>query len=226
MTTHHPKTRDAALGMLADFFATADADQGMRSSWGPLADIAQGGFGGGGDYERKIKDGRFGLGPAGRGSVTRAREVRSVLQALPPHMVAVLYAKHSLTPWTRIIDAAFGTGMSIKVTKRMGDLAAVALLTDEVRTGYEGAEAKPKQRNPAWSNPGGWLVALCIDKSDSAKQRAERVKTAARRLLSEAEAAYLAASGVVPEDPTKPTPRRIRRHLYPIDAPLNMHEAP
>lgn len=197
------------LDALADFFAHADADQGLRSSFGPLADMARGGFGGGSaaDPERNHTDRRFGLGPGGEGTVTRARAIRAALATLPAVSVDVLFARHGPTPWGQIIDRAFGKGMAIKVQARLGDLAGIALLAPSVARGFAGASSQP--RRAAWDTPGGWLVALCLD--NKARPRCATVRAEAASMLADAERLYLAAMGAVLPGHRGPQQRPARR---------------
>lgn len=194
-----------ALQALADFFESSDAEQGMRSSFGPLADMARAGFGSGSaDHERAYTDRRFGLGPAGSGAVTRARATRSALATLDPQHVAILFARYGGTPWHRIIERAFSHEKANHVTQALGDLAGVALLAPSVAKGHAAASAKhpPPAR---WDNPGGYIVALCSDGKRAGT--AARVGAECRALLAAAELAYLDAVGAAPT----PGPRRQTR---------------
>lgn len=213
--TNHAEARIQSIDALVTFFACADSDQGLRSAGGP-----GGTFGSrSADYERRILDYRFGLGPAGEGTVTRARAVRSVLQSLPSASVDVLYAKHGPTPWGRIIDAAFGVGMSIKVTARLGDLAGVALLAPSVARGYAAAPSTAARR-VAWNTPGGWLVALCMSGKPEARTEAARIKGEAVALLADAEGLFLDARGVQRAALTRAQLRPPRRPSVAMEAGL------
>lgn len=183
---------DRVAGELTGYFLTGDADQGLSSSWGPLASIALGGFGGSPDPERRADDRSFGLGPARRSRVTQAREVRAALLRLSSEHVAALWAAFGPTPWGKIIDHAFGRGMALKVQKRLGDLAAVALLTREVTEGFKTAP-QPASGRRAWQGPGGYLVALCLDASESGKAKTAKIKSEAQAVLDKAKGHYIAA---------------------------------
>jgi hypothetical protein len=209
--------RQKLIEDLRAFFLSGDADQGLRSSWGPLSDIALGGFGGTPDPEGAITDRRFGLGLAPT-ATTYARLVRSALQHLAPREQSALYVAHGPTPWPRVIDAAFGRGMAIKVQKRLADLAPVALLLDEVVAGGAGAEGEhEKGRRVQWANAGGWIVALCLDKGEAAKRRCERVKRDAGALLANSERAYLAARGLAPDRRARARPETGDRRRRALD---------
>ncbi len=218
------QVRRTLLDDLTTFFAEAEGDQGLRSSWGPLADIALGGFGGTPDPERRVD--HLLLGPVAENKVTAARRVRSALLGLAPSAVGVLYAAHGPTPWGRVIDSAFGRGMGEKVAKRLGPLVGVALLTEAVRVGYAGApdlpDRKPsrfpwEERADAWATPGGWLVTVAKSKEEGDKRRIERVRAEAAALLGAAEAAYLAGRGLVQQPADELAPRRSRLRLAPIE---------
>lgn len=191
------------LQALADFFASSDAEQGLRSSFGPLADMARAGFGSGGaDHERAYTDRRFGLGPAGSGAVTRARATRSILTTLPSTTIAILFARYGGTPWERILDQAFGIGAGAKVQRRLGDLAGVALLAPSVARGYavasQRADASP---SPRWDNPGGYIYALCRD--DKGREQATMLRAECGAMLASAECVYLMACGETPRAPRR-----------------------
>lgn len=183
------------LQALADFFASSDAEQGLRSSFGPLADMARGGFGNGcADHERAYTDRRFGLGPAGSGAVTRARATRAALATLPPATVAILFARYGGTPWDRIIDAAHGTGSSLLVTRGLGDLIGVALLCPRASKGFAAVAPHPSR---AFDSLGGYIVLLYGKGPRANPTKAAALTAEARALLAEAETAYLAAVGAL-----------------------------
>ncbi len=191
-----------ALQALADFFESADAEQGLRSSFGPLADMARAGFGSGSaDHERAYTDRRFGLVPAGSGAVTRARATRSALATLPPAQVAILFARYGGTPWTDIIDRAHGVGSSHLVTRALGDLVGVALLCPRAVKGFATATPNPSR---SLDSLGGYIVALCGKGKQASPPKAAALAAEARALLATAECAYLAAIGAEP----MPTARR------------------
>ncbi len=240
-----PRRPSPIADELATFFASGEADQGLSSSWEPLAAICQGGFGGSPDPERRVTDRRFRV--IGSTDVTRARATRTALLSLSQDEQCALFAAHGPVLWGRVIDAAFGKGMAITVTRRLGDLAGVALLTPTVREGWAvemAASAVPldegrpvevrserggcdgggrlmawrrgrverPQKREAWATAGGWLVALCLDKSEAGKRRAERVKREATGLLRYAEEAYGEARGLAPSPPPR---QRIRSFVAP-----------
>lgn len=220
------RTPNPVADELTTYFLTGDADQGLSSSWGPISNAAFGGFGSLPDPERMVTDRRFALGRA-EGPVTRARAARTALAQLPERDQCVLFAAHGPTPWARIIDAAFGMGMAIKVTKRIGDLAGVALLTDEVRRGWAEAGAEPdKPQRAAWRTAGGWLVALCLARDTGSKARVERVKGEAQRLLAAAEELFRFARGLPEPAPPREVRSRIRavRHVTEA-APFGLRSA-
>jgi len=185
------------LQALADFFASSESDQGLRSSFAPLADMARGGTLGGGspDHERAYTDRRFGLGPAGSGAVTRARATRAALAPLPASTVAILFARYGGTPWADIIDRAHGTGSSHLVTRALGDLVGVALLAPRAAKGF--AAASPHPSRPL-DSLGGYIVLLCGKGPRSSAAKAAALAAQCRALLAAAEAAYLAAVGAAP----------------------------
>lgn len=185
-----------ALQALADFFESSDAEQGLRSSFGPLADMARAGFGSGSaDHERAYTDRRFGLGPAGSGAVTRARATRAALATLPPEQVAILFARYGGIPWHRIIDAAHGTGSSLLVTRGLGDLIGVALLCPRAAKGFASAVPHPSR---ALDSLGGYIVLLYGKGPRANPAKAKALADEARALLATAECAYLAAVGAEP----------------------------
>jgi len=185
-----------ALQALADFWSSSESDQGLRSSFAPLADMARAGFGGGSpDHERAYTDRRFGLGPAGSGAVTRARATRAALARLDAAHVAVLFARYGGTPWADIIDRAHGTGTSHLVTRALGDLVGVALLAPRAAKGF--AAASPHPSRPL-DSLGGYIVLLCGKGPRSSAAKAAALAAECRALLAAAEAAYLAAVGASP----------------------------
>lgn len=215
-------------GELAGYFLTGDADQGLSSSWGPLTAIALGGFGGSPDPERRCDDRRFGLGPARRSPVARAREVRAALLTLPGNYAAALWAAYGPTAWGSRLDAAEGWGMATKVVRRFGDLFGVALLLPSVADGAATMPAPPatrwspedpavakrkrRKRDEEASRPRPfltigerYLVALSLAQDESLKAKALAVKKEAAELLRKAEAAYeVARAG---QEPTRPKPK-------------------
>ncbi len=213
---HLTQMRRCLMDGLVAFYLSGESDQGLSSSWTPLTNIALGGFGASPDPERMVTDHRYGM--AGQETaVTEARRVRTALQRLSTDPTkCALYADilsrvHGPTSWAKIVDNAFGRGMAIKVARRLDELAPVALLTDEVQRGFAGEP--PLDAKGPWNNIGGWLVALCVDKSEPAKKRCERVKKQATALLESAEAAYLVERGLV-------VPKRERKRAAPPPPPL------
>lgn len=203
MTAPRRRPPNPALQALADFFESSDAEQGLRSSFGPLADMARAGFGSGSaDHERAYTDRRFGLGPAGSGAVTRARATRAALASLPHEQVAILFARYGGTPWERILDQTFGIGAGAKVQRRLGDLAGVALLAPSVARGYAIASQRPDaSTSPRWDNPGGYIYALCRD--DKGREQAAMLRAECAAMLASAECVYLVACGVQPTPPRR-----------------------
>jgi hypothetical protein len=180
---------------LVAFFTGAESASGLVSSWTALVGIALGGAGGSRDPESRITDRRFHLGPAGETAISRSREVRAALVQLTPRQQEVLFALHGPVAWSKYLDAVFGKGMGVKVTAKLGDLIGVALLTDAVAEGFAKASAPAKVsarlRRP--QNPGGWLVQVCLKDAT----RLAVVRDEARKLVSDAEAAYADKRGVV-----------------------------
>lgn len=184
------------LQALADFFASAESAYGLRSSFGPLADMARAGFGGGSaDHERAYTDRRFGLGPAGSGAVTRARATRAALATLDAATVAILFARYGGTPWADIIDRAHGVGSSHLVTRALGDLAGVALLCPRAAVGFAAGPPNPARSRDSL---GGYIVALCGKGRCASPAKAAALAAEARAMLAAAELAYLAAIGAAP----------------------------
>jgi hypothetical protein len=213
-----PHAPDRIAGELASYFFSGESAQGLSSSWGPLASIALGGFGGSPDPERRIADGRFRLGPvrgedgkpgAGASALSRAREVRTALSRLDARLVSALFASYGPTPWSRILDSAFGRGMGLKVQKKLGDLAAVALLTPELAEGFAHAPP-PESDKQCWQGIGGYLVALCLEEGEAGKARAAKVKKAAEKLLAQAREAYVRAREAVDSERPKKRPARAK----------------
>lgn len=134
------QVRAVLLQSLINYFTSADGDQGLRSSWGPLVDIAMGGFGGVPDPERSVSDWRFGF--RGNSDVAEARRVRSALLKLEPRHLHALFQAHGPTPWDKIIDASQGRGTAMRAFRRIEPrLLAVALLLPRVKRGFETFEA-------------------------------------------------------------------------------------
>lgn len=149
MATRRRRPPNPVAAELVDYFLTAEADQGVSSSWGAFTAIALGGFGGAPDPERRVTDRRFGLGPARRSAVTRAREIRAAFLALPrraaePSWYDVLFAAHGSIPWREKLDEEFGRGMGAKVLPLVGSVG-VALLSAEVYTGYAAAQSEQEK---------------------------------------------------------------------------------
>jgi hypothetical protein len=120
---------------LAAYFATAESDFGVQSTFQAFVNmIVRGGPGGSANQEGQIRDERFGFksGPRGTGCVGKARRVYAALREVPAS-TTVLYAAHGPTDWGRLIDSAFGRGMATKVAKAIGPYPGVALLTEAVR---------------------------------------------------------------------------------------------
>jgi len=202
---------------LAAYFATAESDFGVQSTFQAFVNmIVRGGPGGSANQEGQIRDERFGFksGPRGTGCVGKARRVYAALREVPAS-TTVLYAAHGPTDWGRLIDSAFGRGMAAKVMKAIGPYPGVALLTETARRGWADAQTAPrkpeatpeclsaravrkpapcrwKDRPKAWENEGGWLVATVTAKD-------ERVLKAIRKevdaMLADAWAAYAHAHG-------------------------------
>lgn len=218
---HLVQMRRRLMDGLVAFLLSGDSDQGLSSSWTPLTNIALGGFGASPDPERMVTDRRYGM--AGQETaVTETRRVRTALQRLStdPATAAlyfdVLARAHGPESWSRVVDSAFGRGMSIKVAKRLDDLAYVALLTEEVQKGF--AAEPPLEAKGPWNNVGGWLVSLCMNKGEPAKKRCERIKKQAVALLESAEAAYLVERGLV-------IPKRERKRAVVAAPPPLFHYA-
>lgn len=130
-----------ATDALAGFFASAESDAGMRSTFGAFVALAQSGVrtdGGVRDPEVNVTDER--LLRIGRG-----REVWRALRRLPGETQCVLYAAHGPTDWAKLVDASFGRGTATKVMKLVGPHLGVALLTPTVVKGLaaELASAEP-----------------------------------------------------------------------------------
>ena len=174
------------------YYQSDGAAQGLSSSFAPLVNIANGGFGGSPDPERAIVR-RHELGATAT-QVTRVRAVRAALRRLTAAQQSVLYAAFGPMDWPRAADAAFGRGMGQRVTKRLGALVGVALLTEAVRRGYEADREEYAKLGPAWRNAGGWLVSACITEDKTA---AERVASEAKAMLAGAVSAYRAACAEV-----------------------------
>ena len=169
-----------AADALASFFASAESDAGMRSTFGAFVALAQSGVrtdGGRGDPEVNVTEERFGWpgrredGTGGPGEeypcrVSRSRGVWKALRLLPGDAQNVLWAAHGPTDWARLVDASFGRGTATKLAKLVGPHLGVALLTPTVAKGLAEALAKAEEptkrvveQTALWNTTGGWLVA-------------------------------------------------------------------
>lgn len=147
-TVSRRKRRPPSLAAieLADYFLSADAAHGMRSSWGALTDFALGGFGGVPDPERGISDRRFGWERRendgsyhGEGDVSRLRDIRHALRRLPardpgdPTHADILHAAHGSLPVKDMLDRGLGKGTAYRCSKFIPPyLLPIALLTPTV----------------------------------------------------------------------------------------------
>lgn len=228
--SRRPRVPNPVAAEIENYFQSADTDQGVQSSWAAFTSIALGGFGGSPEQERKITDRRFAddrhfREGHGNGAIAAARLVRNSILLLPPRAAGVpsrydvLYAAHGGIPWGKILDEGHGKGMVNKVTPFLGGhaLLGVALLTEEVRTGYAAqksarqpgmapapiatlfkvprkpitkAERKSQRAAAARGQDscGGFLVGLCLD-ATWAEPTAKRVSRAERRAREEKAAA-------------------------------------
>lgn len=197
-----------AIDALASFFASAESDAGMRSTFGAFVALAQSGVrcdGGTKDHEINVTDRRFGWrgedGEARSGSAGRSRAVWKALRLLPGDAQNVLWAAHGPTDWSRLVDASFGRGTATKLTKLVGPHLGVALLTPTVAKGLAEALAKAEEptkrvveQTALWNTTGGWLVATArAEGKGNASPLCSLVSREAARLLLGAHAAYAAA---------------------------------
>ena len=138
-----------AADVLAGFFASAESDAGMRSTFGAFVALAQSGVrcdGGTKDHEINVTDRRYGWrgedGEVRTGTAGRSRSVWKALRLLSGDVQNVLYAAHGPTDWAKLVDASFGRGTATKLTKLVGPHLGVALLTPTVAKGLADALAK------------------------------------------------------------------------------------
>lgn len=229
---------------LTEYYMSAESALGMRSSFGVLVDAALGGWSSNGDHDRAIVR-RHQLGPTASTPVSRAREVRAWLIAIGSKHESALDAVFGMTDWPHTVDNVFGRGMGIKVTKALGELVGVALLTEAVRKGYErerdrkasllevpatvhlrsgridayvpGKAAVSAGKARPWDTPGGWLVTLCLHKD----KQLDAVTKEAEAMVRAALFAFGAEAGVEPFVAAEPKVRGVRmprpaRHVDPI----------
>jgi len=207
-----------AADTLASFFASAESDAGMRSTFGAFVALAQSGVrcdGGTKDHEINVTDRRYGWrgedGEVRSGSAGRSRAVWKALRLLSGDAQNVLYAAHGPTDWAKLVDASFGRGTATKLTKLVGPNLGVALLTPTVAKGLAEALAKAEEptkrvveRTALWNTTGGWLVATArvegkavdiakANERDKASPLCKRVSEEAADLLLDAHTAYAAA---------------------------------
>ncbi len=204
-----------AADTLAAFFASAESDAGMRSTFGAFVALAQSGVrtdGGRRDPEINVTEERFGWpgrredGTGGPGEeypcrVSRSRAVWKALRLLSGDAQNVLYAAHGPTDWAKLVDASFGRGTATKLTKLVGPNLGVALLTPTVAKGLAEALAKAEEptkrvveRTALWNTTGGWLVATArVEGKGNASPLCSLVSREAARLLLDAHTAYAAA---------------------------------
>ena len=210
--------REQYLAALDRHYGCEAHHYGIRSSFEPLAQIAQSGFGGSPDPERNVTDRMFAWGEHGT-AITVSRRINQALlhlsddadkQALYSN---AMFLAHGNPSWRRDVAASCAVGEVCRcdddpkaargsqcqrcrradkeasmVLKRLGDVTPVARLTAEVAAGLA---AEPEYRTE-----GAWIVALCQLPGEPAKQRAERVRVEAVAILESAEAAYLVACGL------------------------------
>jgi hypothetical protein len=181
-----------ATDALAGFFASAESDAGMRSTFGAFVALAQSGVrtdGGVRDPEVNVTDER--LLRIGRG-----REVWRALRRLPGATQCVLYAAHGPTDWAKLVDASFGRGKATKAVALVGPYLGVALLTATVRDGFAASDPnehadKPLERRALWNTTGGWLIAaVAAEGKRKEAPTCSAVSREARDLLTAAHAAY------------------------------------
>ena len=142
-----------AADVLAGFFASAESDAGMRSTFGAFVALAQSGVrcdGGTKDHEINVTDRRYGWrgedGEVRTGTAGRSRSVWKALRLLSGDVQNVLYAAHGPTDWAKLVDASFGRGTATKLTKLVGPHLGVALLTPTVAKGLAEALAKAEEQ--------------------------------------------------------------------------------
>ncbi len=197
-----------AADTLVSFFASAESDAGMRSTFGAFVALAQSGVrcdGGTKDHEINVTDRRYGWrsedGEVRSGSAGRSRAVWKALRLLSGDAQNVLYAAHGPTDWAKLVDASFGRGTATKLTKLVGPNLGVALLTPTVAKGLAEALAKAEEptkrvveRTALWNTTGGWLVATArVEGKGNASPLCSLVSREAARLLLDAHTAYAAA---------------------------------
>lgn len=127
------------------FLHHGESVMGLRSSFGPLVDLALGGFGGGGESESRATDRRHGWSSAARieGAVAIARRLRARWQQLPADAQQVLWLAHGPHAWTN---------WSKDVNRVLGTLSGVALLTAAAHAAWRASTATGKRppSAPQW----------------------------------------------------------------------------
>lgn len=202
MSTPHDANNnlDNVLARRAQYLAALDRHYGceahhygIRSSFEPLAQIAQSGFGGSPDPERNVTDRMFGLAGT-ETAITVSRRIGAALLNLSanPDEQALysraLFLAHGSPTWQRGLADQYGDKEAGRVIKRLGNVTPVVGLTAEATAGHA--------NEPGHAHAGAWVVALCQLPGEPAKQRCERVRLQAVAILESAEAAYLVASGL------------------------------
>lgn len=171
----------------------SEGEAGMASSFGSLVDAAMGGWGGGGDRERRITGWRFGRG----GSVERGRALRT-------RFMAIESARHR-----DVLLLAYGPYVWPRETMRhLGQLAGVALIAEASQAGYERALARAGSRD---RGIGAWLVSACLRGSGS---ELAPIVAECRSLVD--------AARVVWDGGAAPVASERRRRLYRWEAPTTV----
>jgi hypothetical protein len=181
------------LAALDRHYGTEAHSFGIRSSFEPLAQIAQSGFGGSPDPERNITDRMFRFAGS-ETTITVARRIHAALLALStdPDAQALysnaLFLAHGSPTWQRALADVYGVKEAGRTIRRLGNVTPVVGLTAEALQGHAD--------EPGHCHAGAWVVSLCQDPSEPAKQRCERIRAEAVAILASAEAAYLVACGL------------------------------
>lgn len=243
--------REQYLAALDRHYGTEAHSFGIRSSFQPLAQIAQFGFGGSPDPERNVNDRMFAWGEHGT-AITVARRISRALANLSndPDKQALysnaLFLAHGSPTWQRGLADLCAVGQVCRCeerhtkgghVERRGECARCRQAEKEAgRVIKRLGNVTPVARltaevaaglveSPEHRTAGAWIVALCQLPGEPAKQRAERVRVEAVAILDSAEAAYLVACGLqAPRDGWRSARASVR--VEPVATPARVKAPP
>lgn len=194
-------TTASLAGILREHYASEAADAGLRSSWGPMVEMAKSGLlpGGRSTYEGAITARRHGWGGREKGETKNEatgaailhRRARAALHAMKPRsrpstvLRDALYLAYGPEAWPAVVEGAYGASGA----------PAVVLLTRAAARGFAKAleRAGARRARLEANGIGEWLRSVAA-REDAAFVAV--VCTEAKGLLSDALDSFAEAWGV------------------------------